>query len=60
MTLEETRLSYNLSIEELSKLSGLDVETVINCLADPKNSYDWALNIILSILDIDYKDIVLN
>lgn len=60
MTLEEARLSNGWNLEEASKLYGLDVETVINCEADPKNSYDWALNIILSVLDLDYKDIVFN
>lgn len=60
MSLEEARISCGLSVEELSKLCGLDVETVINCEADTRNTYDWALNIILSTLELDYKDIVFN
>ncbi|MBO5138904.1 MAG: hypothetical protein J6B89_04650 [Bacilli bacterium] len=60
MTLEEARLSNGWSLEEASKLYGLDVETVINCEANTKNSYDWAINIILSVLELDYKDVVWN
>lgn len=60
MTLKEARLSNGWSLEEAAELYGLDIETVINCETNIKKSYDWAINIILGVLELEYKDIVLN
>lgn len=60
MTLEEARLTKGWSLEEASKLYGLDVETLIDCETNTKNACNWAINLILNVLELDYNDIVWN
>lgn len=60
MTLEEARLSNGWNLEDASRAFGLDVETLIQYESGTKIPDMWALDIILSVLDLDYKDIILN
>lgn len=60
MTLEEARLSNNWSLEDASSAFGLDVETLIQYESGTEIPDMWTLNLILGVLDLDYKDIILN
>jgi len=60
MTLEEARLSNGWSLEDACLAFGLDAETLIQYESGTEIPDKWALDIILSVLDLDYKDIVLN
>ena len=53
MTLSEFRDSSNLSLEELSQMSGLDVGTLIEIENGTDHSNMWAINSILNALDCD-------
>lgn len=57
MTLQEIRIRNGWSLEEASNIFGLDVETLIECETTSKHRNMWAINIILSVLQLDYKDI---
>lgn len=58
MTLKEARLNNGWSLEEASKMYGIDIETIIACEPNTKKSYNWVINIILDVLELNYKDIV--
>ena len=51
MTLSEFRDNSNLSLEELSQMSGLDVDTLYELENGIDNSNMWAINSILNALD---------
>lgn len=58
MSLQEIKRANNWSLEEASNIYGLDVETVIECETTSKHQNMWAINIILSVLQLDYKDVI--
>ena len=53
MTLSEFRDSSNLSLEELSQMSGLDVGTLIKIENGTDHSNMWAINCIANAIDCD-------
>lgn len=53
MTLSEFRDNSNLSLEELSQMSGLDVDTLIEIENGIDHPNMWAINSILNVLDCD-------
>lgn len=59
MTLEEARLNNGWSLEEASRIYGLDVETIIEAETSTKNSNYFAIDLTLSVLELDYEDIIL-
>lgn len=59
MTLEEARLSNGWSLEDASITIGLDVETLIQIENGTETPDKWTLDLILGVLDLDYKDIIL-
>lgn len=60
MTLEEARLSNGWSLEDACLAFGLDAETLIQYESGTEIPNKWALDIILSILDLDDNDVVWN
>lgn len=59
MTLEEARLNNGWSLEEASRIYGLDAETIIEAETSTKNPNYFAINLMLSVLELDYEDIIL-
>ena len=57
MSLEEIRTNNGWTLEEAASLYGLDVETLIECETTSKHQNMWAIDIILSVLQLDYKDV---
>lgn len=55
MSIKEIRETYNLSLEEVALMCGLDVPTVIECENNSKHKNLWAMNIILEILGAGYN-----
>ena len=53
MTLSEFRDNSNLSLEELSQMSGLDVDTLYELENGIDHSNMWAINSIVNALDCD-------
>ena len=53
MTLSEFRDNSNLSLEELSQMSGFDVDTLYELENGIDHSNMWAINSILNALDCD-------
>ncbi len=53
MTLSEFRENSNLSLEEISKMCGFDVETLLEIENGKDHSNAWAINCILNAIDCD-------
>lgn len=53
MTLTEFRDNSNLSLEELSHMSGLDVETLLEIENGTDHSNMWAINCIANAINCD-------
>ena len=55
MNLKEERLSRGWSLEELSALIGIDIETLIMLENNPKYVNKWVKEYILRILELNSK-----
>ena len=53
MTLSEFRDNSNLSLEELSQMSGLDADTIFELENGIDYSNKWAINCIANAIDCD-------
>lgn len=58
MSLKEFRINNSLTYEDIATICGLDIETVIDCETNQRSKNYWALNIIQSVLELDYEDVV--
>lgn len=58
MTLEEIRLNNGWSLEDACIAYGIDVESLFNYEAGTEMPNKWAINNILSVLELEYDDII--